>query len=521
MHISQPQRVVAHINQNGNCMDTKPRSKRVGSAGAGDSGGGPVRSRSGGEQSVVGGGKISSLAQHEDNGSESPVSGDEKGSGYSHRTRTRRKRWRLLETTWKESSIDRCRACRRWRADKTEGYEVCVSKYDKPDEEGTERKAYVGNIQTCRSSWGCPVCAAKIRQKRAEQIAKATAKHLDDGGGIEMLMLTMPHDREDDLEGLLRGLKSGWGKVSKGYARRRDWEEFGVAHYVRSLDLTWSPRAGWHPHYHVVLFTDEPLSEKERADFEHRIYTRWAEGVTSKEYRRPNRKGVNMKPIKSKAEASTVSYYTAEGVLRTEEVREGEEEDRMRVGWEMSRHDLKSEGSGWSPWRILERLDALRRRIKKSERKANDAGGWSRMRMGEVARQQCDEWRKEKRHMASLWHEYEQATKGKRSIQPSRGLWKDYGVTEGDLEDEELADEEQNGEVAATLDEHTMEWVRRVPGGYASLLEAAEDGTYILRTPSGRIEATGEKARKAGADAVGLSAYIRAVQRHAERWRTG
>lgn len=468
------------------------------------------------------------LAQHEDNGSDVPFSGDAQGSAYTKRQRSRRKRWTLLETHWKESSVDRCRACRRWRADRSKGYEVCVSEYDRPEGEGTEKKAYVGNIQTCRSSWGCPVCAAKIRQKRAEQIAKAAARHLDQGGGLEFVMLTMPHDRGDDLEGLLDALKDGWDGISKGYARRKDWDRYGIEHYVRSLDLTWSPRAGWHPHYHVLVLTEDPLTDQERRDIEQRWYRRWAEAIEDDGYRRPERRGVRFRGIESDAAARTIGVYTAEGVL--EQHREVEDEpERMDMGWEMSRHDLKDE-SGYTPWDLLEHLDHYRRRIKKAEAKVDEAGGWkaaAEERWNGVppdpdeARAQVDAWRAEAEKYRKLWREYEQATKGRRSIQPSRELWADYSVTEGDLEDEELAEENQDGEVVATLDPTTMEWCRRIRGGYAALLEAAEDGTYIKRAPDGRIEMTGERARKAGASAVGLTTYISAVREHIRVWKRG
>jgi hypothetical protein len=432
-----------------------------------------------------------------------------------------------LETTWRESSVDRCRACRRWRADRTKGYEVRVDEYDSPDG-GTEKKAYVSNVQTCRSSWGCPVCSAKIRQKRAEQIAKACARHLEQGGGIEFVMLTMPHDRGDDLDGLLDALSDGWDGISKGYARRKDWDRYGIEHYVRSLDLTWSPRAGWHPHFHVLVLTEEPLSDQDRRDIEQRWYRRWSDGIEDAGYRRPERPGVRFRSIESDAEARTVGVYSAEGVME-EQRQVREQEDRMDLGWEMSRHDLKDE-SGYTPWDLLTHLDHHRRRIQKAEKKVQEAGGWqaaAEQRWNgfpadpDVAKAQIDAWRAEAAKFRRLWREYEQATKGRRSIQPSRGLWEEYGVTEGELEDEELAEEEQGGEVVAELGATTMEWCRRVPGGYAALLEAAEDGTYIKRTPEGRIEMTGEKARRAGASAVGLTSYISAVREHMRLWKRG
>lgn len=452
------------------------------------------------------------LAKHEDNGSESSFAAAEGKSRYTRRQRTRRKRWNLLQTVWAESSVDRCRGCRRWRADRSKGYQVCVSEFE--DEDGEEyQSAYVANIQTCRSPWGCPVCSAKIRQKRAIQIAKAAARHLEEGGGLEFMMLTMPHDRGDDLSGLLDALKEGWDGIAKGYARRKDWERFGIEHYVRALDLTWSTRNGWHPHYHVVLFTEEPLSDKERGQMQRRFYNRWRKGVESHGYRRPNRAGVRIRPIETDAEARSVGVYTAEGVLIGSEQKG--EPDRMDVGFEMARNDLKG-ASGMTPWDILGALDEARRTVQKLEKEADEHGGTEAL---GVRRGVLERAREAYTRYRMLWREYEQATKGRRSIQPSRGLWEEYEVKEGQLEDEELAEEEQDGETLAELDATTMEWVRRIPGGFSSLLEAAEDKTHIVRTPEGWIEKTGPPAEEAGASPIGLSEFISAVRQHYRLWK--
>jgi hypothetical protein len=459
------------------------------------------------------------LAKHEDNSSGRGLEASDGGSAYTRRQRTRRERWELLETLWSESSVDRCRACRRWRADRTKGYQVCTETFDDPDGDGEHTSAYISNIQTCRSSWGCPVCAAKIRQKRAKQIAKAAARHLEEGGGLEFVMLTMPHDLGDGLDGLLDALKAGWNGITKGYARQKDWEEFGIDHYVRSLDLTWSDRNGWHPHYHVVLFTESPLSKAERRKLQKRWHERWADRIEEEGYRRTRQAGVRLRPIESESEAYQVGTYSAEGVMISSQEKQ-KEPDRMEVGWEMTRHDLKKGArSGKTPWDILAQLDWLRRRVGELEKKAQEAGGLSGL--SRMARTRLEKVRAGYEKMKGLWQEYEQATKGRRSIQPSRGLWKEYNVTEGELEDEELAEEDHDGEVQAELDPTTMEWVRRVPGGLSALLEAAEDGTYILRTPEGRIEKTGPEAKEAGADAIGLSSYIAAVRDHYRTWRRG
>ena len=56
--------------------------------------------------------------------------------------------------------------------------------------QSTEYKtaSYAG-LQTCGSVWACPVCAAKIAERRRAEVVAAMAAHMADGGG--MLLLTI------------------------------------------------------------------------------------------------------------------------------------------------------------------------------------------------------------------------------------------------------------------------------------------------------------------------------------------
>ncbi|RYF42549.1 MAG: hypothetical protein EOO38_19610, partial [Cytophagaceae bacterium] len=58
-------------------------------------------------------------------------------------------------------------------------------------------------LQTCGSVWACPVCSAKIAERRRVEIIAAMAAHKAAGGCMHLLTLTAPHQRSDALDVLL------------------------------------------------------------------------------------------------------------------------------------------------------------------------------------------------------------------------------------------------------------------------------------------------------------------------------
>lgn len=120
-----------------------------------------------------------------------------------------------------------------------------------------ETASFAG-LQTCGSVWACPVCSAKIAERRRAEIISAMAAHESAGGNVRMLTLTCPHQRTDNLADLLakqaKALNSFWNdRHVKGISKA-----MGIVGQIRALEVTHgrlSPsNNGWHPHYHVLQF---------------------------------------------------------------------------------------------------------------------------------------------------------------------------------------------------------------------------------------------------------------------------
>ena len=89
--------------------------------------------------------------------------------------RARRKlRYRLRHLLRDVTTINRCKGCG-WEPI-ANGIAVKVGSKD------GHTSAGFGGLETCGRIWLCPVCAAKIRVRRGDQIAEGVARHMDNGG---------------------------------------------------------------------------------------------------------------------------------------------------------------------------------------------------------------------------------------------------------------------------------------------------------------------------------------------------
>ena len=148
--------------------------------------------------------------------------------------------------------------------------------------------ASYGGLQTCGSVWQCPVCAAKISERRrAEVLAAMTAWKAQDGT-VNMLTLTCPHQRSDDLAELLVKQAKALNYFWKDRQAKVVFYEMGTVGHIKATEGTHGRLSpydnGWHPHYHILLFNSlEPhltryktLLGEQMTDWQVRLYLRWA-----------------------------------------------------------------------------------------------------------------------------------------------------------------------------------------------------------------------------------------------------
>jgi hypothetical protein len=163
----------------------------------------------------------------------------------------------------------------------------------------------ISGVQTCHNAWGCPVCSLAIQIRRGAEIEWALDHWKGDvpdrigpnQATAYMLSLTVRHGIKHKLADTVSVVTDAWGDFFAGRAGQELHRRLGIDHFVRSLEVTWSPEHGWHPHLHVVIFTSDPLRPEELAELEQR----WQESVRgSDDFREsfaPNQHGCNVKEL--------------------------------------------------------------------------------------------------------------------------------------------------------------------------------------------------------------------------------
>ncbi|MFI2972744.1 protein rep, partial [Streptomyces sp. NPDC018584] len=343
----------------------------------------------------------------------------------------RAKRFSLREVAWTITTLDRIRKCgRTTNGNVADGMAAVVMNGD---------VAHWAGFCTCGSIWGCPVCAAKIRAGRADEIARAVANHMvRDGGTAWMVTLTARHKKHHDLAPLFDAVANGWRKLMSGRAWAGDPKRgqlgerdlLGVRGNIRSMEVTYGSRNGWHPHLHVVLLLnrEDPLELANAIVRWDRVWRAWMKKhgfEPSKEH------GVNWTKVTAPEEAGEYIAKVQEG--------------KGHLGSELARGDLKAGRFGTlAPFELLDYFG----------------------RTGDMA-------------VVPIWHEYEKGTFRRRAITWSRGLRAQLLGDEAELSDEELAAEEVGGETWALMPAESLKAIRRIPGLQARILDTAETGGFV------------------------------------------
>jgi hypothetical protein len=246
-----------------------------------------------------------------------------------------------------------------------------------------------------------------------------------------MLTLTVPHQRGDCIVALLEQQ----AKALKKFAKHRDvqavYSEMGYIGQIRALEVTHGRKRatnnGWHPHYHLLLFTGSGVDlgafdQVNMRDWQTRLYLVWAQSCEAAGLGRPSfQHGLR---LDNGDEAS--KYVTKWGL-----------EHEMVYG-----HIKKGKQDGETPFDLLRSLLA-----DKTDKQA-----------------------------AALFQEYAQAFKGKRQLFWSHGLKARLAVEEAT--DEELVERVDEG--AELLGQLTAEQWRDVlkVDARATVLEIAASRSW-------------------------------------------
>jgi hypothetical protein len=292
---------------------------------------------------------------------------------------------------------------------------------------GAHGRAHFTGVTSCGSVWACPVCGAKIAARRAGEVALVLSRHLDAGGGVVMLTLTLPHTAGDRLKRTRTLAAAAWKRVAQGRAWLSLRDELAVVGFIRALEVTHGAN-GWHPHVHALVLTEAPLTSADQDALRDHAFGAWRASVVKHGHAAPEQW------------CTTLTSITDDGIAHYA--------TKMGAALELT------QGAG-----KLGRSTTARTPF---------AVAQDYFTTGDV-----DD--------LALWQEWERDMKGARQLTWSKGLKARYALEE--RTDEELsAAEVPDAEVVGVLTAAEWNVVVAVPGLRVRVLEAAErdDGGVTL-----------------------------------------
>jgi hypothetical protein len=136
-------------------------------------------------------------------------------------------------------------------------------------------KTHFHNVQRCGSIFSCPVCAKIVTEKRRSELKQATDTWRNMGGFLYFMTLTTRHHKNTHL----RTLKAGQTKAKKyffsGEKSKELFAELGKCYQIMSNEITFGCENGFHPHSHVLIFSDKELSGFELYKSQQKLALHW------------------------------------------------------------------------------------------------------------------------------------------------------------------------------------------------------------------------------------------------------
>ena len=286
--------------------------------------------------------------------------------------------------------------------------------------------AHYAGLQQCGSPWACPVCAAKIAERRREEIAAGFDYAYTSGRKVVMVTFTFSHTAWDSVTALLRQQSDALRRLRSGKVWQRIKGDMGYGGLIRSLEITHG-RNGWHPHTHEAWIVS---NDTDAEALRERVSQRWAASCRRAGLLKPSQEADFARHAVHVVDRATSSDYMAKH----------DQESHWGADRELAAGSSKV-SAGRHPFALL-----------------RDAGAG-------------DE------EAGDLYMDFVEATKGKAQIFWSRGLKAAAGVQ--DRTDDEVVEEQEEPAVAvAAFDFNQWQQVTR-ERAQAEMLNLVEDEGWI------------------------------------------
>lgn len=172
-----------------------------------------------------------------------------------------------------------------------------MRKADRSKLEVQIKKAEAGNfffsgLMRCGNVWSCPECASKITEARRNELSPAVAAWIDQGHGVSLLTLTVPHLVKDSCKEITDGILKAYKTMLNRKSYKRVSNEIMERGRIRTLEVT-DGSNGWHTHLHILLFTEKPIDEEIPA-LKKELLQYWQSACVSSGLGLPNAHGLDL-----------------------------------------------------------------------------------------------------------------------------------------------------------------------------------------------------------------------------------
>lgn len=109
------------------------------------------------------------------------------------------------------------------------------------------------NVFRCKSPYLCVDCSRRLAGLRGVALADYLGGLMVDGLSCYFLTLTVRHSIDDTLQCSINRLQANWKRLTNSKAWS-DAKKLGMQ-YVRFFEVVRSDNTGWHPHFHIILYS--------------------------------------------------------------------------------------------------------------------------------------------------------------------------------------------------------------------------------------------------------------------------
>jgi len=314
----------------------------------------------------------------------------------------------------------------------------------------TNKKSFYSGLSSCASAATCPICAAKINERKSNELRMMANQAEAMNNNLSLLTLTTPHTAADKIEDLLPKISDALSKFWSGAWATRFKNKYGIIGNVRSFEVLHGAN-GWHPHFHLIVVSDKKLPSTERSEKGYisneqsdawiHILNRWKSVSVSAGLGMPNMNGLDIQNG-DKAGEYISKFGSDEQILETK--------SGKKITWDMMDEATKGmtklgkKGSK-TPWALLS--DSVDSDLTAEQRK----------------------------EAKFLFLFYARAIKGKNMLRWSKGLRAHFGLGAQATDEEIIAQEEDKADLLCHI--LPTEWKQILKLKHRNLvLDLAESG---------------------------------------------